>query len=170
MNRCQNRKHLNDRSICFRPPVIHHLIKSGILSFMIPPESGSEAALVSAAILSPAFPLMLRGSRCIREIRIERPYKDICDSLTPLGNILTRSSGSYLILACSLAYFTLVYQLLRFSASEGITGWIRRLISFFGLFCWVQTHFLICKYMIIYSVVDTSLCDCVCICSLYVPV
>lgn len=35
---CQNRKQLNDSTICFLPPVIHRLIKSGILSFTFRPE------------------------------------------------------------------------------------------------------------------------------------
>lgn len=72
----------------FFPPVIHRLIKSGILSSTFCSGSGSEAALVSAAISSPAFPVMLGGSPMLTgKFEQNIRTKDFRDSLAPLGNI-----------------------------------------------------------------------------------
>lgn len=144
MTCCQKRKQLNDSSICFLSPGIHRLIKSGSLSFTFCSGSGSEAALVSAAISSPAFPLMLQGLPMLTG-KFEQNVltKDFCDSLTPLGNInkeLISFSGSLLIT----------------ESQGGQEGLFLFLLFIFWFRCWFKPIFLSVHIWLYCSAVDTS--------------
>lgn len=132
MTCCQNRKHLNDSSICFLPPVIHLLIKSGIISFTFCTESVLKLRWCLLLFRHQHFLWCCRVRRVHREIQADYPYKDILDSVTPLGNI-NKELCCYLHFFKKKSYLALVHQLPRVSCSSRNHGVVKKIYINFCL-------------------------------------